>query len=173
MRRRLIASGVRAGSILLALAVVLAAILTPAAAMAAPAESSVSSVMASGGCVAFYQVRPGDNLTRISRWFGVSVWQIAQANGIWNPSLIFVGQVLCIPSTYYPPSPVPPGPRPPGPRPPAPVPPIYCGQFYTVQLGDTLSGIARRCGTSVSSLMYLNDIYNPNFIRAGQVLRIY
>ncbi|HAJ37642.1 MAG TPA: hypothetical protein DCL15_18395 [Chloroflexi bacterium] len=162
MWRRLSRSGVRAGSMLLALAIVLAAVLTPAAARAAPAAAPQATVAASG-CVAWHTVRPGDNLTRISRWYGVSVWQIAQVNGIQNPSLIFVGQVLCIPSTYVPPGPYPPG----------PVPPVWCSQFYTVQFGDTLSGIARRCGTSVQSLMNLNGIWNPNLIRAGQVLRIY
>jgi LysM repeat protein len=53
------------------------------------------------------------------------------------------------------------------------VPPVWCSQFYTVQFGDTLSGIARNCGTTVNSLMYLNGIYNPNLIRAGQVLRTF
>ncbi|MFO7634879.1 MAG: LysM peptidoglycan-binding domain-containing protein [Caldilinea sp.] len=172
MRRRLIASGVRAGTILLALAVVFAAVLVPASAFAAPVESAPASVTASYGCVTYYTVRPGDNLTRISRMFGVSVWQLAQVNGIRNPSLIFVGQVLCIPSTYHPPC-CPPAPKPPYPPPPPPPPPAWCGQYYTVRHGDTLSAIARRCGTTVNSLMHLNGIYNPNYIRAGQVLRIY
>jgi LysM repeat protein len=164
MWRKLNRSGVRAGSILLALAFVLAAVLMPAAAKAAPVASAPATVTASSGCVAWHTVRPGDNLSRISRWYGVSVWQIAQVNGIHNPSLIFVGQVLCIPSTYHPPGPMPP---------PHPVPPAWCGQFYTVQFGDTLSGIARRCGTSVHTLMNLNGIWNPNRIWAGQVLRIF
>ncbi len=163
MKRRLMGFGVRAGSILLALVVVLAAVLAPAVASAAPADSAPATATASSGCVAWHTVRPGDNLSRISRWYGVSVWQIAQVNGIHNQSLIFVGQVLCIPSSY-----VPPGPGPgPGPG------PAWCSQFYTVQFGDTLSGIARRCGTSVNALMNLNGIWNPNRIRAGQVLRIF
>ena len=160
MRRKLIASSVRVGTIVLALVIVLAAVIAPASAKAAPAESASESMTASWGCVAWHTVRRGENLTRISRMYGVSVWQIAQANRIHNPSLIFVGQVLCIPSTYHPPGPVPPRPHP-------PQPPAWCGQF------DTLSGIARRCGTTVNSLMYLNGIYNPNYIRAGQVLRIF
>jgi LysM repeat protein len=164
MRRKLIASGVRVGTIVLALVIVLAAVIAPASAKAASVGSASESVTASWGCMAWHTVRRSENLTRISRMYGVSVWQIAQVNGIRNPSLIFVGQVLCIPSTYHPPAP---------PRPHPPQPPVWCGQFYTVQYGDTLSGIARRCGTTVNSLMYLNGIYNPNFIRAGQVLRIY
>lgn len=166
MRRKLIASNVRVGTVVLALVIVLAAVIAPASAKAAPTQSASESMTASWGCMAWHTVRRGENLTRISRMYGVSVWHIAQVNGIHNPSLIFVGQVLCIPSTYHPPGPVPPRPIP-------PPPPIWCGQFYTVQHGDTLSGIARRCGTTVNSLMNLNGIYNPNYIRAGQVLRIF
>nr|DAD87616.1 MAG TPA: minor tail protein [Siphoviridae sp. ctoMB99] len=44
---------------------------------------------------------------------------------------------------------------------------------YTVKRGDTLSGIARRYGTTVQTLASLNGIGNPNLIYAGQVLRLY
>jgi len=44
-----------------------------------------------------YTVRSGDTLSSIARRFGVSTAAIAQANGIVNPNLIFVGQVLNIP----------------------------------------------------------------------------
>ena len=45
-----------------------------------------------------YVVRRGDTLFRIALRHGVSTWALAQANGIRNPSLIYVGQVLRIPS---------------------------------------------------------------------------
>ena len=45
-----------------------------------------------------YVVQPGDNLFRISLRFGVSLAAIAQANGILNPNLIFVGETLTIPA---------------------------------------------------------------------------
>ena len=41
---------------------------------------------------------------------------------------------------------------------------------YTVVRGDTQSGIAKRYGTTVSCLVKLNRIPNPNLIRVGQVL---
>jgi len=43
-----------------------------------------------------YIVRPGDTLTAIAWSFRTTVWAIAQANGIWNPNFIYVGQALYI-----------------------------------------------------------------------------
>ncbi len=42
-------------------------------------------------------VQPGENLYRISLQYNVRLDRLAQANGIWNPNLIFVGQRLVIP----------------------------------------------------------------------------
>ena len=41
-----------------------------------------------------------------------------------------------------------------------------------VQPGDTLTSIARRHGLSIARLVELNDLANPNRIRAGQRLRV-
>jgi murein DD-endopeptidase MepM/ murein hydrolase activator NlpD len=46
------------------------------------------------------------------------------------------------------------------------------GTTYTVKSGDNLSKIATRFRTSVSKLVELNGIKNPNLIFAGQVLKI-
>ncbi|MDE7436654.1 MAG: N-acetylmuramoyl-L-alanine amidase [Lachnospiraceae bacterium] len=43
---------------------------------------------------------------------------------------------------------------------------------YTVNKGDTLSGIAKKYGTTVSELMKLNAIKDANLIFAGQKIRI-
>lgn len=43
---------------------------------------------------------------------------------------------------------------------------------YTVQAGDTLSGIAAKYGISTQNLASLNGITNPNFIRVGQKLKV-
>jgi murein DD-endopeptidase MepM/ murein hydrolase activator NlpD len=43
---------------------------------------------------------------------------------------------------------------------------------YVVQAGDTLSAIARRFGTTVTVLMELNNLANPNLIYVGQTLVI-
>ena len=44
-----------------------------------------------------YVVRPGDTLFRIAVRFNLPVFRLAQANGITNTNLIYVGQVLIIP----------------------------------------------------------------------------
>jgi LysM repeat protein len=44
-----------------------------------------------------YVVQPGDNLYRISLKFGVTMDELARANGIVNPNIVFVGQRLIIP----------------------------------------------------------------------------
>lgn len=45
-------------------------------------------------------------------------------------------------------------------------------KYYTVQAGDTLSGIAAAYGTTVSNLVNLNSIPNANLIYIGQRIRV-
>ena len=49
-----------------------------------------------------YTVRRGDTLSAIALRYSVSVWALVQANDIRNPSLIYPGQVLRIPSSASP-----------------------------------------------------------------------
>jgi len=117
---------------------------------------------------AYYVVRPGDTLSSIAWQHGLSTWAIANANHLWNPNYIYIGQVLSIP---YTPAPMP-GPMP-GPLPypyPQPMPGPVCG--VRVNYGDTLSAIAFRVGVDVWSLARANGIYNLNWIYAGQWLRL-
>ena len=101
----------------------------------------------------YYTVKRGDNLTRIAQAYGVTVSDLVQWNNIKNPNLIFVGQVLVVGHG---------GPKPEPEK-----------QYYTVVRGDTLSGIAKRFGTTVSQLMAWNPaIKNPNKIYVGQVFRV-
>lgn len=44
--------------------------------------------------------------------------------------------------------------------------------YYTIQSGDTLSGIAAKYDTTVNKLVVLNNIKNPNLIYAGQKIRV-
>lgn len=58
-----------------------------------------------------YTVQRGDTLYSIARRYGLNTYQLASFNGIWNPSRIYAGQVLRIPSGAAPvPPPVTAGP---------------------------------------------------------------
>jgi LysM repeat protein len=48
-------------------------------------------------CRTYHTVQWGENLFRISQHHGVSMWAVAEANGIYNLHYIRAGQVLCIP----------------------------------------------------------------------------
>lgn len=48
-------------------------------------------------CRYYHTIAGGDNLYRISLNYGVSMWRIAQCNGISNINYIQLGRTLCIP----------------------------------------------------------------------------
>jgi len=48
-------------------------------------------------CRYYHTVKYGETLTYIGAKYGVSIWAIGKANGIYNLNLIYAGQVLCIP----------------------------------------------------------------------------
>lgn len=97
-----------------------------------------------------YTVQSGDTLSGIAARYGTSWQQLASDNGISDPNVIYPGQTLVI-----------------GRSTPAPA-----RQTYTVQSGDTLSGIAAAYGTSWRHLADINGIGNPDMIYPGQVLTI-
>lgn len=105
----------------------------------------------------FYTVEPGDTLSSIARRYGTTVQELATINNISNPNLIFPGQSLRVltNSTTQ-------GEETRG-----------TGSItYTVQRGNTLSQIASSYGVSISHIVELNDIQNPNLIYPGEKLRI-
>jgi len=105
-------------------------------------------------------VQPGENLFRIALQYGLTVTELAQANGISNTWQIYVGQVLVIPlpgQTAGVPAP--------DTSPPATA-------THVVGRGETLASIAALYGMTVDQLAALNNISNPNMIYAGQVLTV-
>jgi LysM repeat protein len=110
------------------------------------------------GETVIYTVQRGDTLGEIARDFGVPLADIIAANGILNPSHIYVGQRLSIPGASSE----------------RPADPGSTGRPMThvVQPGETLSRIARQYGVSMWALAQANAIANPSLLYTGQVLRI-
>lgn len=50
--------------------------------------------------------------------------------------------------------------------------PVSSAQYYTIKKGDTLSGIAKKYGTTYQYLAKLNGIPDPNKIYPGQKIRV-
>ena len=112
--------------------------------------------VASGG---EYVVRPGDNLFRIALNNNTTVTTLANLNGITNPRLIYAGQRLRLPGGADDGQQQPP-------------PNQGTGGTVTVQPGDTLNRIAAREGFTLSEILAVNDIANPNIIFPGQVITL-
>ena len=96
-----------------------------------------------------YTVKSGDTLSGIAAKYGTSYQHLAEINGITNPNLIYPGQVIKINGNMD-----------------------NAAITYTVQSGDTLSGIAAKYGTTYQHLAEINGIANPNLIYPGQVIII-
>jgi len=97
-----------------------------------------------------YTVISGDTLSGIASKFNTTYPELARINGIANPDLINVGQVLQLNDPLSSESSV----------------------SYTVVAGDTLSAIANRYNTTYSELARINGIDNPDLIYVGQELKI-
>ncbi|MCC7208628.1 MAG: LysM peptidoglycan-binding domain-containing protein [Anaerolineae bacterium] len=121
-------------------------------------------------------VSPGETLFRIALRYGVSVDALTAANGLANPSQIFAGQVLVIPSASPAPAVADAAAAPAQPAAPAvdssASSALGADGYYTVQRGETLNRIALRFGVTLQALMSANGIYNANIIWAGQKLAI-
>ena len=95
-----------------------------------------------------YTVQRGDTLRKIADRLNTTVEAMLKVNPqIYNPNLIYVGQVINLPAGL---------------------------STYVVQYGDTLKIIAARFGTSSESLLALNpQITNANLIYVGQMIRLW
>lgn len=131
-------------------------------------NSSYNSGSSSVSNTGYYTVQSGDTLSGIANRFSTTVNHLASLNDISNPNRIYVGQRLLVrqqtssqtntnntntsSNTTNTSS--------------------SATGTYTVQSGDTLSGIANKFGTNYESLANLNNISNPNWIYVGQVLKL-
>lgn len=99
-------------------------------------------------------VKKGETLSSIAAQYkGVTADQIATANGIID-GRIYSGTRLFLDGPGF------------------VAQPVAGNTSYTVQRGDRLADIARAYGVSLSALVNLNGISNPNLIRSGQSLSI-
>lgn len=101
----------------------------------------------------------GETLFSIARRYGTTVETICAANAIANPSSIYAGQQLIIPTTGSGSAASAPG-------------AAAIGGTHVVSPGENLHRIALRYGTTVQTLAQLNGIISPNHVVAGQALRI-
>jgi len=102
---------------------------------------------ASGLCSQYHTVQRGENLFRIGLMYGLTVTTLQSMNGLANPNVLWAGQSLCVRVQQTP-------------------------RTYVVQPGDWLAKIARQFGVNPTVLAQVNNLWNPNYIYAGQVLVI-
>ncbi len=102
--------------------------------------------------VRIYTVVRGDTLSSIARRYNTSVLTLVAINNITNPNLISVGQTLTLPTDTS----------------------TDIITTYTIKSGDTLSEIATKYKTNVSTLLGLNTniTRDINQIRVGQTLEL-
>lgn len=94
-----------------------------------------------------YIVKSGDTLSGIASKYGTTYQTLASINGISDPDKIYPGQKIKISGGGG-------------------------ATYYTVKSGDTLSGIAKKYGTTYHNLAKMNGIQNPNVIYPGQRIRV-
>jgi LysM repeat protein len=115
--------------------------------------TSSSPEPAPSGPSTTYAVRAGDTLSAIAYRFGTTVNSLVSLNGLVNPNLIYVGQVLKVPGQGEPSGST-----------------STC--VYTVKSGDNLTRVALKYSTTVWAIAIANNLANPSFIWVGQRLVI-
>ncbi len=100
-------------------------------------------------------VQPGDSLSLLGQKYGVSVSALMEFNGLTNPDLIRVGQVLKLPDATSGAAAVP-----------------AAEQVITVSEGDTLWSLSQAYGITVAELAKLNGIADSNKLAVGQRLTL-
>ena len=113
-----------------------------------PAKPTPAPAPAPAPVAKTHTVKSGETLSGIAAKYGTTYQSLAAINGISNPNLIYAGQVRKLSGS------------------------AAEAKTYTVQSGDSLSGIAARYGTTYQRLAQINGISNPNLIYAGQVIKI-
>ena len=107
-----------------------------------------------------HKVAKGDTVDAIAKRYNSVAKDIIQANGLRVDARLSIGQELIIPVA---------GPMGgPGPT----VTPSKDTLIYTVQSGDTVSGIAQRFGSQIDWILQANKMKATDFLRIGQPLTV-
>ncbi|WP_236683802.1 LysM peptidoglycan-binding domain-containing protein [Demequina flava] len=104
-----------------------------------------------------HRVSSGDTVSGLAVRYGASVSSIIDANGLNSRALIVIGQTLTIPS---------------GGTSTAAATTTASAGTHKVASGDTVWGLARKYGTTVSALISANSLNSSATIRIGQTLTI-
>lgn len=134
-------------------------------------ESAVTTTSKLGGDGTYTVVR-GDSIYVIAKRFGVSQADLMRVNNISSPERLQIGQTLKIPTkdtvVTNKPTPIVHNVQP-NIQPPAIT---DNGNLYTIQYGDTVSGIAQRLNVDKQELAALNNISTQTPLQAGKQLLI-
>lgn len=108
------------------------------------------AIISGNGGYDIYVIERGDTLNKLAARFSTTLAQLLKLNpDIKNPSVIYEGQRLAIPTAI--------------------IPDTGAGGVYTVQTGDTLRKIAARFDTTLEAILKVNpQIANPSLIFPGQ-----
>lgn len=161
---------------------------TPTEGVAAPAP--VPAQPREPAATQTHRIGRGETLSHLARRYGVSVADIERANPGLNPRRVQVGQMVRIPTRGGPvPTPDQMAGTPaasdasaagqpatgqtaqPAPSEPAAAQP-QTARTHTIRSGDTLDGISKRYGTTVSALQKANPGLNPRRLIPGKTIRI-
>jgi murein DD-endopeptidase MepM/ murein hydrolase activator NlpD len=105
----------------------------------------------------------GETLASIAHRNGVPVAALMQTNNINNPAAVRPGQRLVIPRYVYDAAPLPQA---------TPAPQLKAGAVHVVTPGETLMGISRRSGVSLSALARANNISPSTRIKIGDRITV-
>ncbi|MDF7801332.1 LysM peptidoglycan-binding domain-containing protein [Pontiellaceae bacterium B1224] len=112
------------------------------------------------GQTEIYIVQKGDMLSQLAVDFDTTTATLVEMNGLSNPDVLYVGQELSVPAG-----------RGASKTTSKPTGTVKKGGTYTIQKGDTLSGIAVAAGVTINDLRDLNGIKGDK-IMAGEELSI-
>lgn len=119
-------------------------------------------------------VKKGETVGSIARKYGVSQWELMEANGIKDPRRLRLGRKLVVPGVYSRHDKIfsEPSKQAESSESRESSKSDLTVEFYTVKAGDTVGGIARKFGLSERELMSRNGLKDPKSLRIGKKLDV-